>query len=113
MLSDSYDRTPPCSMAIVTQCSQFFHEILINGLEASTEFYYQIEAANGTTASDILKFTTARAAGDSGEFTAIVLADMGYANAAGTRHYIQKVRFWKLRSFDNEATLLSISFAPL
>lgn len=79
-----YDRTPPCSYVAVTQCSQFFHEIQINNLLADTTYYYQIPAANGTTASEVLAFTTARAAGDSTEFTVAVLNDMGYTNAGGT-----------------------------
>jgi phosphodiesterase/alkaline phosphatase D-like protein len=87
----SYDRTPPCSLAPVTQCSQFFHEVEIDGLQPGTQYYYQIEAANGTTVSDVQKFTTARAAGDTQEFTAVILADMGYANAGGTHQQIQKV----------------------
>lgn len=91
MICFSYDRTPPCSLAIVTQCSQFFHEIEIGGLEPGYQYYYRIEAANGTTASDIQTFTTARAAGDTHEFTAVILADMGYANAAGTHHQLIKV----------------------
>jgi hypothetical protein len=47
-------------------------------------YYYRILAANGTTASDVLSFTTARAAGDPTEFTVAVLNDMGYTNAGGT-----------------------------
>jgi hypothetical protein len=85
MSSFSYDRTPPCSMIIaVTQCSQFFHEVQIGGLKPGTTYYYQIAAANGTTASDVLSFTTARDAGVPGDFTVAILNDMGYTNAAGT-----------------------------
>lgn len=68
----------------MTECSQFFHEVQIPGLESGTTYFYQIPAANGTTASGVLSFTTARAAGDSTEFTVAVLNDMGYTNAAGT-----------------------------
>jgi hypothetical protein len=83
--SHTYDRTPPCSLiAAVTQCSQFYHEVQISGLQPATTYYYQIPAANGTTASDVLSFTTARAAGAAGPFTVAVLNDMGYTNAAGT-----------------------------
>jgi hypothetical protein len=80
-----YDRTPPCSLvSAITQCSQFFHEVQITSLEPDTTYYYQIAAANGTTASDIESFTTAREAGDSKPFSIAVLNDMGYTNAAGT-----------------------------
>ncbi len=79
-----YDRTPPCSEVVVTQCSQFFHEVQLHDLKASTTYYYQIQAANGTTASDVLSINTARAAGDSTPFTVAVLADMGYTNAGDT-----------------------------
>ncbi|KUJ06529.1 acid phosphatase AphA [Mollisia scopiformis] len=91
--SHTYDRTPPCSLvAAVTQCSQFFHEVQIGGLKADTTYYYQIAAANGTTASDVLSFTTARDVGDSKEFTIAVLNDMGYTNAGGTyKQLIQAV----------------------
>ena len=68
----------------MTQCSQFFHEVQISNLQPGTTYYYQIRAANGTTASGVLSFTTARGAGDSKEFTVAVLNDMGYTNAAGT-----------------------------
>lgn len=93
MLCSSYDRTPPCSIAPVTQCSQFFHEVQIDHLKSDTTYYYKIPAANGTTASDVLTFTTARAAGDTQEFTAVILNDMGYANAAGTHKHLIQVRF--------------------
>ena len=38
----------------------------------------------------VLSFTTARAAGDSKEFTIAVLNDMGYTNAAGTLKYLNE-----------------------
>ena len=68
----------------VTQCSQFFHDVQIKDLEPDTTYYYQIAAANGTTASPVLSFITARAAGDPTSFSVAVLNDMGYTNAAGT-----------------------------
>jgi hypothetical protein len=80
----SYDRTPPCSLAPVTQCSQFYHDIQLTGLKANTRYYYRINAANGTTESQILSFKTSRAAGDKNSFTMAVLNDMGYTNAQGT-----------------------------
>lgn len=87
--SHTYDRTPPCSLiAAVTQCSQFFHEVQLPGLEPDTTYYYQIPAANGTTESDVLSFTTAREAGDKTAFTLALLADMGYTNAQGTYKYL-------------------------
>ncbi|OBT58901.1 hypothetical protein VE04_00596 [Pseudogymnoascus sp. 24MN13] len=83
--SHTYDRTPPCSLvSSVTMCSQWFHEVPIKNLQPGTTYYYQIPAANGTTVSDVEKFTTARAAGQDGEFSVAVLNDMGYTNAAGT-----------------------------
>ncbi|OBT80077.1 hypothetical protein VF21_01118 [Pseudogymnoascus sp. 05NY08] len=83
--SHTYDRTPPCSLiSSVTLCSQWFHEVPIKNLKPGTTYYYQIPAANGTTVSDVEKFTTARAAGEEGEFSVAVLNDMGYTNAAGT-----------------------------
>lgn len=88
----SYDRTPPCSAAAVTQCSQFFHEVSLDNLAPATTYFYRISAANGTTESPVLKFTTARAAGDPTPFTAAVLNDMGYTNAVGTfSHLVQAV----------------------
>jgi hypothetical protein len=77
-------------IAVVTQCSQFFHEVQIGDLKPGTTYYYQIPAANGTTASDVLSFTTARAAGDTQAFTIAVLNDMGYTNAAGTYTYLNQ-----------------------
>lgn len=74
----------------MTQCSQFFHEVQIGGLKPDTTYYYQITAANGTTASDILKFTTARAPGNTEEFTVAIVNDMGYTNAAGTYKYLNE-----------------------
>ncbi|KAE9377339.1 acid phosphatase [Stipitochalara longipes BDJ] len=88
--SHTYDRTPPCSEVSVTQCSQFYHEVQISGLKSETTYYYQIPAANGTTESDVLSFTTSRAAGDSTEFSVAVLNDMGYTNAGGTYEQLLK-----------------------
>ena len=51
----------------------------------------QIKAANGTTESDILSFVTAPAAGTDGEFSAILLNDMGYTNAQGTHRKMLKM----------------------
>jgi hypothetical protein len=83
-ITHTYDRTPPCSEVVVTQCSQFFHEVQIASLKPATTYFYQIGAANGTTTSQVLTFTTARAAGDPTEFSIAVLNDMGYTNAQGT-----------------------------
>ncbi|KAK9423126.1 putative Acid phosphatase AphA [Seiridium unicorne] len=88
--SHTYDRTPPCSEVVVTQCSQFFHEVQIGGLLPDTTYHYKILAANGTTASDVLSFTTGRAAGDSKPFSIAVLNDMGYTNAGGTHEQLMK-----------------------
>ncbi|KAI9700554.1 MAG: hypothetical protein M1820_006708 [Bogoriella megaspora] len=86
--TSSYDRTPPCSEAAVTQCSQFFHDVQLGNLNADTTYYYRILAANGTTASSILNFTTARAAGNDKGFAIAVLNDMGYTNAHGTHQQL-------------------------
>lgn len=80
-------------MLPVTQCSQYFHDVKISNLTASTTYYYQIHAANGTTESDVLSFTAGLAAGDTTGFTVAVLNDMGYTNAAGTFKYINEVSY--------------------
>jgi hypothetical protein len=72
-----YDRTPPCSEVAVTQCSQYYHDIQVTGLNPDTTYHYKILAANGTTESDALTFKTARAAGDKNQFSMAVLNDMG------------------------------------
>lgn len=87
---DRYDRTPPCSELPVTQCSQFFHDVQISNLKCGTTHYFKILASNGTTASSVLSFKTAHAAGDSSPFTIGVLNDMGYTNARGTHKYLSQ-----------------------
>ena len=89
-VSQTYDRTPPCSEVSVTQCSQFFHEVQITGLKLDTTYYYQIPAANGTTTSGILSFTTGRAAGNTKPFSVAIINDMGYTNAQGTHTQLIK-----------------------
>jgi acid phosphatase len=84
LLTDRYDRTPPCSLADPTQCSQFFHEVTLEHLHPGKTYYYRIPGGNGTTASDVLSTTAALGKGDSAEFSVAVLADMGYTNAKGT-----------------------------
>lgn len=71
-------------MTLITQCSEFFHDVQLQNLKPFTKYYYKIEAANGTTASQIMDFTTARAVGDTGSFSVAMLNDMGYTNAQGT-----------------------------
>ncbi|KAK3675961.1 hypothetical protein LTR78_004153 [Recurvomyces mirabilis] len=89
--SSTYDRTPPCSsIKDPTQCSQFFHNVQLTGLKAGTTYYYQIPGSNGTTSSQVLSFSTARAAGDKTPFTIGVLNDMGYTNAKGTYKYLSQ-----------------------
>lgn len=89
--NDSYDRTPPCSAyAAVTQCSQFFHDVQLTNLKSGTKYFYVIEASNGTTASHVMEFQTAHAAGTKQEFTIAVLNDMGYTNAHGTYKYLNQ-----------------------
>ena len=68
----------------VLQCSQYYHDVQISGLKPGTTYYYSIPAANGTTESSVLSFSTARAAGDPRSFSIGVLNDMGYTNARGT-----------------------------
>lgn len=85
----TYDRTPPCSIAMTTMCSQYFHNVLLENLQPGTTYYYSIPSSNGTTASPTLKFTTA-AAPSSKEFTIAVLNDMGYTNAQGTYKYLNQ-----------------------
>lgn len=80
----SYNRTPPCSLVSATQCSQFFHDVQIEDLKPGTTYNYQIAASNGTTASPVLSFTTAPAAGSTKPFSLAVINDMGYTNADGT-----------------------------
>ncbi|KKA30953.1 hypothetical protein TD95_001328 [Thielaviopsis punctulata] len=87
--TQTYDRTPSCSeVTAITQCSQFFHNVQISNLEAGTTYYYQIQAANGTTASSVLSFTTALAPGTEKEFSVAVVNDMGYTNAQGTYSHL-------------------------
>lgn len=86
----TYDRTPPCSSVIVTQCSQFFHEVSLTNLQPSTTYYYQIPGGNGTTPSTVMSFQTARAAGVSGSFVVALINDMGYTNAIGTHTQLLK-----------------------
>ena len=71
-----------------TQCSQFFHDVPITGLEAETIYYYMIPGGNGTTPSEVNSFTTGRAAGVKGEFSLVVTADMGFTNAEGTHQQL-------------------------
>lgn len=86
----TYDRTPPCSIAMTTMCSQFFHNVLIENLEPGTTYHYSIPSSNGTTASQTMAFTTARAAGSGQGFSVAVLNDMGYTNAQGTYKYLNE-----------------------
>ncbi|KAL7783600.1 Metallo-dependent phosphatase [Trichoderma ceciliae] len=88
--SVTYGRTPSCEYVVITQCSEFFHDVQIGNLKPGTTYFYQIPEANGTTASDILSFKTANEAGDSSEFTIAVINDMGYTNAAGTYKYLNE-----------------------
>lgn len=74
-----------------TECSQFFHNVQMLNLTAGSTYYYRILAANGTTESDVLSFVTAPAAGTDGEFSAILLNDMGYTNAQGTHRKMLKM----------------------
>ncbi|RKL32467.1 Acid phosphatase [Fusarium proliferatum] len=86
----TYDRTPPCALVHMTQCSQFFHNVQIEHLQPGTTYFYQIPAANGTTESPVLSFTTAQAVGNPSKFSIAINNDMGYTNANGTYHYINR-----------------------
>jgi acid phosphatase type 7 len=90
-LSVTYDRTPPCSLInVTTQCSQFFHNVQIEQLQPGTTYFYQIPAANGTTQSTVLSFTTAQARGNPSQFSIAINNDMGYTNAGGTYKYMNQ-----------------------
>ncbi|KAF5633554.1 acid phosphatase [Fusarium sp. NRRL 25303] len=86
----TYERTPPCSRVHVTQCSQFFHNVQIENLQPGTMYFYQIPAANGTTASPVLNFTTAQAVGNPSQFSIAINNDMGYTNANGTYFFMNQ-----------------------
>ncbi|KAF2774321.1 Metallo-dependent phosphatase [Teratosphaeria nubilosa] len=88
--STTYDRTPPCSLAVTTMCSQFFHNVLLRGLKPGTTYYYSIPASNGTTPSPTLKFTMAPATESAEGFSLAILADMGYINARDTHKHLAK-----------------------
>ncbi|ENH74289.1 Acid phosphatase [Fusarium oxysporum f. sp. cubense race 1] len=92
-LTVTYDRTPPCSHVAVTQCSQFFHNVQIEQLQPGTTYFYQIPAANGTTPSAVLSFTTAQAAGNPSRFSIAINNDMGYTNANGTYKYMNQTMY--------------------
>jgi hypothetical protein len=64
--------------------------VQLHDLLPSTKYFYQITAANGTTESDVLSFTTSRPAGTPGEFSIAVVNDMGYTNAGGTFRQLEK-----------------------
>lgn len=57
-------------------------------MKSFTKYYYKIEAANGTTASQTLEVTTARAVGDQSPFNVALINDMGYTNANGTHAHL-------------------------
>lgn len=61
-----------------------FHDVLLNGLNPYTLYFYQITADASSTSSAILNFTTAPTPGDERSFTVTVVGDMGLANAADT-----------------------------
>ncbi|KAG5803551.1 hypothetical protein H9Q74_012958 [Fusarium xylarioides] len=86
----TYDRTPPCALVHMTQCSQFFHNVQIEHLQPGTTYFYQIPAANGTTESTVLSFTTAQAVGDPSQFSIAINNDMGYTNANGSYYYMNQ-----------------------
>lgn len=62
----------------------------ITGLAEDTTYYYVIPAANGTTQSEVLSFITGRNAGTAGEFSAILLNDMGYVKTFTERNWMVK-----------------------
>ena len=85
-----YDRTPPCSQVMVTQCSQFFHEVSLPDLKPDTTYYYSIPGGNGTQPSEVMSFKTGLEAGCNQQFSVAVLNDMGYTNALGTHKQLIK-----------------------
>ena len=88
--SNTYDRTPPCSMIAVTQCSQHFHDVQLKNLKPDTKYYYKINGNNGTTSSQVFTVRTAKSTDDQKSFTLAILNDMGYTNAHGTHKYLRK-----------------------
>lgn len=90
-LCRSYGRVPSCSQVRpITSCNEFFHDVTIDGLKPSTTYFYQIQAANGTTASKVMSFKTARAPGDKTPYVFGVLNDMGYTYAGQSHHLMLK-----------------------
>ncbi|GAA5979964.1 hypothetical protein JCM10908_001483 [Rhodotorula pacifica] len=85
-----YDRTPPCSMMLATQCSSYFHNVEIHGVEPGSTVFYQIPGGNGTHPSNVMTVKTALKPGCDGEFEVLVLNDMGYTNAHGTHEYLRR-----------------------
>ncbi|KAK6382242.1 hypothetical protein LTS17_004129 [Exophiala oligosperma] len=86
--TSAFDPTHPCPEWMFVDMKL----LQITGLDSGTTYYYQIPAANGTTTSQVMNFTTALAAGDDTSFSMAVLNDMGYTNAAGTfKHLTQAV----------------------
>ncbi|KAF9773999.1 hypothetical protein IL306_008072 [Fusarium sp. DS 682] len=89
--SVTYGRTPPCSLInVITQCSQFFHNVQIEHIQPGTTYFYQIPAANGTTQSTVLSFTTAQDKGNQTQFSIAINNDMGYTNAGGTYKFMNQ-----------------------
>ena len=84
----TYARTPSCSNSLVNklECSEFFYDVQIYGLQSGTQYFYQIVAdTSGTTASPILSFRTSIAAGNPQPYNVSVLCDLGYTFAIPTR----------------------------
>lgn len=74
-----YDRTPTCSeYDAPTQCSEYFHDVQLTGLEPGKTYYYQIPGGNGTTPSQVLSFKTSLPAGCAEPFSVGIINDMGY-----------------------------------
>lgn len=73
-----------------TYGTSYFHDVVIRNLEASTEYYYQVVADPSSTTSEILSFTTARAAGDAAHQHILLIGDMGITNSADTFNSINE-----------------------
>ncbi|KAJ6110923.1 hypothetical protein N7486_003158 [Penicillium sp. IBT 16267x] len=91
IISGDVPAPPPKEIAdnLMAQYYNCVHSVL-PVLKPNTVYYYQIPAANGTTESGVMSFTTAREAGDSQEFSVAVLNDLGYTNAVGTYKALNK-----------------------
>lgn len=81
-------RVPPCNSTNYRQCSDYFYDVELSGLQSGVVYYYQIEAdaCSGQLASPIYSVKAPLAAGHQQEYQIYIYGDMGYTNAADTRY---------------------------